>query len=52
MLLLIKKYVYSENNEIDRTGHTYVDYLIYIHQHPGIYVWQLDFFGSIKTNKR
>ena len=33
-----KKYDYSENNKIDRTGHTYIDYLSYIHKHPGIYV--------------
>lgn len=45
-----KKYDYSENKEIDRTGHTYIDYLSYIHKHPGIYVWQLDFLGTIKTD--
>lgn len=33
-----KKYEYSENNNIDRTGHTYVDYLVYIHKHLEIYV--------------
>ena len=38
------------NNKIDRTGHTYIDYLAYIHKHPGIYVWQLDFLGTIKTD--
>ncbi len=45
-----KKYDYSENTKIDRTGHTYIDYLAYIHKHPGIYVWQLDFLGTIKTD--
>ena len=45
-----KKYEYSENNKIDRTGHTYIDYLSYMHNHPGIYVWQLDFLGTIKTD--
>lgn len=45
-----KKYDYSENKTIDRTGHTYLDYLAYIHKHPGIYVWQLDFLGTIKTD--
>ena len=45
-----KKYEYSENKKIDRTGHTYIDYLAYIHKHPRIYVWQLDFLGSIKTD--
>lgn len=44
-----KKYDYSNNN-IDRTGHTYIDYLAYLHKHPGIYVWQLDFLGAIKTD--
>ena len=45
-----KKYEYSENKTIDRTGHTYIDYLAYIHKHPGIYVWQLDFLGTIKAD--
>ena len=45
-----KKYDYSENKKIDRTGHTYIDYLAYIHKHPGSYVWQLDFLGAIKTD--
>lgn len=46
-----KKYDYS-NNKTDRTGHTYIDYLAFIHKHPGIYVWQLDFLGSIKTDSK
>ena len=45
-----KKYVYSENKNIDRTGHTYLDYLYYIHSHQGIPVWQLDFLGTIKSD--
>lgn len=47
-----KKYAYSENKEIDRTGHTYLDYLAYIHKHPEITVWQLDFLGSIQTDSK
>ena len=47
-----KKYDYSSNNKIDRTGHTYLDYLSYMHKHPGIYVWQLDFLGAIKTDNK
>lgn len=47
-----KKYAYSENKFIDRTGHTYLDYLVYMHSHPGIYVWQLDFLGAIKTDNK
>ncbi len=45
-----KKYEYSENNKIDRTDHTYLDYLAYIYQHPEIYVWQLDFLGAIRSD--
>ena len=45
-----KKYEYSENNKIDRTGHTYLDYLAFSHKHPGINSWQLDFLGAIKTD--
>lgn len=45
-----KKYEYSENNHIDRSNHTYIDYLSYMHKNPGIYVWQLDFLGAIKTD--
>ena len=45
-----KKYEYSDNNKIDRTGHTYIDYLSYMHKHPGIYVWQLDFLKKKKTD--
>lgn len=47
-----KKYDYSTNNKIDRTGHTYLDYLLYLHKNPGIYVWQLDFLGAIKTDNK
>ena len=46
-----KKYDYSEN-KIDRTNHTYLDYLSYIFKNPGIMVWQLDFLGSIKTDSK
>ena len=46
-----KKYDYS-NNEIDRTGHTYLDYLSYIHKNPRVNVWQLDFLGAIKTDSK
>lgn len=46
-----KKYDYS-NNFIDRSNHTYLDYLAFIHQNPRAYVWQLDFLGSIKTDSK
>ncbi len=47
-----KKYDYSLNNKIDRTGHTYLDYLSYIHKNPRVNVWQLDFLGAIKTDSK
>lgn len=46
-----KKYDYS-NNKIDRSNHTYLDYLAYIHKHPNSYIWQLDFLGAIKTDSK
>lgn len=46
-----KKYDYS-NNSIDRSNHTYLDYLVFIHQNPRVNVWQLDFLGSIKTDSK
>lgn len=46
-----KKYDYS-NNSIDRSNHTYLDYLAFIHQNPRINAWQLDFLGSIKTDSK
>ncbi len=46
-----KKYDYP-NNKIDRTGHTYLDYLSYVHKNPNVNVWQLDFLGAIKTDSK
>ena len=46
-----KKYEYS-NNKIDRSNHTYLDYLSYIHNNPRVSVWQLDFLGSIKSDSK
>ena len=46
-----KKYEYSDN-KIDRTNHTYLDYLSYIHNNPQANVWQLDFLGAIKTDSK
>ena len=47
-----KKYDYKQNNNIDRSNHTYIDYLSYVHSHPREYGWQLDFLGSIKTDSK
>ena len=46
-----KKYDYS-NNSIDRSNHTYLDYLAYMHKNPRVNAWQLDFLGSIKTDSK
>ena len=46
-----KKYDYS-NNSIDRSNHTYLDYLAYMHKNPRVNAWQLDFLGSIKTDTK
>lgn len=46
-----KKYEYS-NNSIDRSNHTYLDYLVFKHINPNTYVWQLDFLGAIKTDSK
>lgn len=46
-----KKYEYSNNN-IDRSNHTYLDFLSYLHETPTQNVWQLDFLGSMKTDSK
>lgn len=47
-----KKYDYKQNNSVDRSNHTYLDYLVYKHSHPNEFGWQLDFLGSIKTDSK
>jgi IS30 family transposase len=44
-----KKYDYPNNN-IDRTNHTFLDYLSFVHKFPKAKVWQLDFLGAIKID--
>lgn len=46
-----KKYEYTDN-KIDRSNHTYLDYLSYIHNNPNSNVWQLDFLGAIKSDNK
>lgn len=46
-----KKYEYT-NNKIDRSNHTYLDYLSYIHSNPRANVWQLDFLGAIRSDSK
>lgn len=46
-----KKYDYSSSNKkIDRTNHTYIDYLAYMKKHPWANVWQLDFLGNKQSD--
>lgn len=47
-----KRYEYKENKNIDRSNHTYKDYLTYVHTHPHEFGWQLDFLGSIKSDSK
>ena len=44
------KYDYP-NNKINRSNHTYLDYLAaYIHENTNLFVWQLDFLGAVKSD--
>ena len=47
-----KKYDYKDNNSIDRSNHTYLNYLSFINNNPRTFGWQLDFLGSIKTDSK
>lgn len=47
-----KQYEYKENNKIDRTHHTYLDFLAYRFHHPGVFHSQMDFLGHIKTDTK
>ena len=47
-----KKYEYRENKNIDRSNRTYIDYLSYLQAHPNAFVVQMDFLGSIKTDRK
>lgn len=47
-----KAYEYKENSSIDRSNRTYVDFLAFMHKHRNQYHVQMDFLGSIKTDKK
>ena len=47
-----KKYEYRENRNIDRANRTFIDYLSFIQAHPNVFVVQMDFLGSIKTDSK
>ena len=46
----LKKRKYKKKD--DYSNHTYLDYLSYIHKHPGINAWQLNFLGTIKSDSK
>ena len=48
----IKEYEYLENRKIDRSNRTFVDYLAFIKNYPNLFVVQMDFLGSIKTDSK
>ncbi|MDD4642877.1 MAG: helix-turn-helix domain-containing protein [Erysipelotrichaceae bacterium] len=47
-----KQYEYKENNRIDRTGRKYIDFLAFQHNSPHLFHVQMDFLGSVKTDKK
>jgi transposase, IS30 family len=48
----LKQYEYKENHRIDRTNRKYIDFLAFQFVHPGLFHVQMDFLGSIKTDKK
>jgi transposase, IS30 family len=48
----LKQYEYKENNRIDRSNRTYIDFLAFQFNHPGLFHVQMDFLGSIKSDKK
>ena len=46
-----KKYEYPENNKIDRHNRTYIDYLAYKKSHINEMTTQMDFLGSIVSDR-
>lgn len=48
----LKQYEYKENNRIDRSNRTYIDFLAFQFNRPGLFHAQMDFLGSIKTDKK
>ena len=48
----LKQYEYKENNRIDRAQRTYLDFLAFQHNRPGLFHVQMDFLGSIRSDKK
>lgn len=46
-----KAYDYPQNNKINRLGHTYPDYILFMKSHPFYNQWQLDFLGHKKGDR-
>ena len=47
-----KQYEYKENNRIDRSKRTYLDFLAFQFNRPGLFHVQMDFLGSIQADKK
>jgi len=47
-----KQYEYKDNNRIDRTDRKYIDFLAFKYNHSHLFHVQMDFLGSIKTDKK
>ena len=46
-----KQYDYStSSSKIDRTGHSYINFITFMKQNPWCNYWQMDFLGSKKTD--
>lgn len=48
----LKKYEYKENSRIDRSQRTFLDFLAFQHDRPGLFHAQMDFLGSINSDKK
>jgi len=48
----LKQYEYKENSRIDRSQRTYLDFLVFQHDCPGLFHVQMDFLGSIRSDKK
>lgn len=47
-----KQYEYKENSKIDRNKRTYLDFLAFIHENHNTFHVQMDFLGSIRSDKK
>jgi len=48
----LKQYEYKENSKIDRSQRTYLDFLVFKRNHPHLFHVQMDFLGSIRTDRK